>query len=105
MGIASRFRADRYAGQMFEDRGETPPSGLIDLVYGGGEKLSEKGHKRSCLLIELQAIRERLSDTFSQLARLRLDIEATNMEVDGSHVPQPTEEELRRTDNYQKLQS
>ncbi|HAS33997.1 hypothetical protein A3J91_00110 [Candidatus Peribacteria bacterium RIFOXYC2_FULL_58_10] len=105
MGISSAFRENRFVRQLSCNAEETPPLEFIDIMYGKGQKLSEKGHKRASLLARLEAVRAELMHTFSELSDVRLDMEAANMESDGSHVPQPTEEELRRTNLYPRLAS
>ncbi len=102
MGIAPRFRADRFADQLASNEVSDPPRTHLDYVRGGGQKLSEVGHKRECLLVELTRIRDALMQNFGELASLRLNIEATNMEADGTPVPKPSLEELRRRDVLQR---
>ena len=96
MGVASRFRRDRYAGQGFTNDQANPPMSHLDIIHGNGRKLSEVGHKRAVLQAELQLTRTELISVFSRLAALRLDIEVTNMEPDGSHATVPTEEQLAK---------
>ena len=79
-----------------------PPMELIDVKYGKGKKLSEKGHKRTILLIELQRIKSEFIALFENLALLREEIEATNMESDGSHVPKPSAEERKKQDTFSR---
>lgn len=99
MSIASRFREDSYAYKLTTDDELHPPLELIDVHFGSGGKLSEVGHKRAMLLKGLQGIRLDLLLLFQRLMSLRLDVEATNMEDDGSHVPKPSPEALERR-NY-----
>ncbi|MFH1444672.1 MAG: hypothetical protein ABIG34_04795 [Candidatus Peregrinibacteria bacterium] len=103
MGIAPHFRADRFVGQACEGDVSAPPRTHLDLLCAPeGKKLSEMGHKRACLLVQLAKIRDDLMKVFHQLASVRLDIEATNMDADGKHVPKPSEVELERLNVFQR---
>lgn len=101
MGIASRFKRNRYANQALTMHEATPPLGLTDFIVGKGRKLSEVGHKRATLLVELRRIRSELMLVFSRLASIRLEIEVTNMEDDGSHVPMPSAQDRERQNLFQ----
>lgn len=102
MGIASRFKQDRYANQLLTSHEADPPLELLDYIFGRGKKLSEVGHKRACLLTELVRIRNALQTVFSRIAFSRLDIEVTNMEGDGTHVPKPSVEALESANIFKR---
>jgi len=96
MGIAARFKRDKYAGQLLQDASAFPARDRHDAV--AGDKLNEAGHKRSVLLLRIGVVRSQILSAFHELKVLRLDIEATNMEDDGTHVPAPAPEKLREGD-------
>ncbi len=94
MGVSKIFRPDRYPMQVYVHNKGTPRLN-IDTI-GNGNKLSEVGYRRTTLLIELQRIRNAFLTLFDALANVRLQIEETNMEFDGTHVPKPSAEELAK---------
>ena len=97
MGLPVRFRRDRYFNQVFVGSGE-PEVGRLDLIYGESKKLSEVGHKRAELLIRIEALRREAACLFSKLANLALEIDITNLEEDGTPVPDPLPD-LRKAEN------
>lgn len=100
MGIASRFKQNRYAKQEYAKDQTNPHYEMVDYLFGSAGKLSEKGHKRESLISELKRVRGEISSLFSRLSTIRLDIEATNMEDDGSHVAKPSDEERMKQDIF-----
>ena len=101
MGIATRFRGDRFANQIFAPDEVPPPLEAIDILYGHGKNLSEAGHKRARLLLELAAIRQLYENLLSRLASLCLNAEAANMECNGTQVPKPSAAQRLERDTFQ----
>lgn len=94
MGIAERFRRDKYPGQFMHQAQPAPTT--HDIMAGG--RLNEAGHKRAALLAALERVRSQILTAFHDLELLRLDIEATNMNDDGTHVPTLSDEQRRVDD-------
>ncbi len=66
-----------------------------------GGRLNEAGHKRAALLAALQHVRSSILNAFNDLERVRLDIEATNMNDDGTHATALSHEERFQDDLLQ----
>lgn len=101
MGIASRFQGDRCPKSIAMNDLTDIPLNRLDIIFGNGKKLSEVGHKRATLLIHLSAIRSDFLLLIGKLGQVCLDVEAANMECDGSHVATPSPEERLERDQFQ----
>ena len=102
MGIASRFRSDRFAYQSLVADQTSPQLDLTDMVWGHGRKLSEAGYKRCLFLIMVRQVRADIMRAFADLASIRLDMEAASMEPDGTPVPSSTPAELEERDFFRQ---
>ncbi len=101
MGIAPHFRRDRYVGQAWSGDELNPTLDNIDIVHGKGGKLSEAGHKRVALLIELKQIRNAIGHLFVRLGQARFDIEMANTDLGtGQRVPEPDPETRDKEDHW-----
>ncbi len=95
MGIADRFSRTEYLGQRTRALGTPIPDAMrMNTIFGQGGQLNEAGHKRGALLRGLSTIRSEILSVFGTLRALRLDIEATNMNDDGTHAATPPKDSL-----------
>lgn len=100
MGIATRYKRDRFAGQLDAVSQVDPPVEFMDMMSLVGGKLNEAGHCRQDLLIRFRRIREALMRNFADLEDLAVCVEVASMNDDGTYQPVP--ESAREDDLWRR---